>query len=90
MRPALIRLTVLAAVCATVAVAPRAVAQNPPTPRPQPAGQAIRDTLGAALSFFASFDHGFHADYRPSYRQEAADDAWKQLTGWFKKYKVLS
>jgi len=22
--------------------------------------------------------HGFHADYRPSYRKEAADDAWSQ------------
>jgi carboxymethylenebutenolidase len=34
--------------------------------------------------------HGFVADYRPSYRKEAADDGWKQMTAWFKKYKVLS
>ena len=34
--------------------------------------------------------HGFHADYRPSYRQEAADDGWKMMTAWFKKYGVLS
>ena len=34
--------------------------------------------------------HGFHADYRPSYRKETAEDAWQQLTAWFKKYKVLS
>jgi len=34
--------------------------------------------------------HGFVADYRPSYRKEAAEDAWKQMTGWFKKYGVLS
>jgi carboxymethylenebutenolidase len=34
--------------------------------------------------------HGFVADYRPSYRKEAAEDAWKQMTAWFKKYKVLS
>jgi carboxymethylenebutenolidase len=27
--------------------------------------------------------HGFHADYRPSYRQEAADDGWKRLQAWF-------
>jgi carboxymethylenebutenolidase len=33
--------------------------------------------------------HGFVADYRPSYRKEAAEDAWNQMTGWFKKYKVL-
>jgi len=34
--------------------------------------------------------HGFHADFRPSYRKEAAEDAWKQTVAWFKKYKVLS
>jgi carboxymethylenebutenolidase len=34
--------------------------------------------------------HGFVADYRPSYRKEAADDAWKQMTAWFKKYGVLT
>jgi len=30
--------------------------------------------------------HGFHADYRPSYRKEMADDGWKRLLDWFKKY----
>ena len=34
--------------------------------------------------------HGFHADYRPSYRQDAAEDAWNQMIAWFKKYKVLA
>jgi carboxymethylenebutenolidase len=34
--------------------------------------------------------HGFVADYRPSYRKDAAEDAWKQMIAWFKKYKVLS
>jgi carboxymethylenebutenolidase len=33
--------------------------------------------------------HGFHADYRPSYRKEAADDAWAQMQTWLKTYKVL-
>ncbi|MGE0822989.1 MAG: dienelactone hydrolase family protein [Candidatus Binatia bacterium] len=32
--------------------------------------------------------HGFHADYRPSYRQEQAQDGWKRLQAWFKKYGV--
>ncbi len=32
--------------------------------------------------------HAFHADYRPSYRKAAADDAWKKLTEWFKKHGV--
>ncbi len=34
--------------------------------------------------------HGFVADYRASYRKDAADDAWNRMVGWFKKYKVLS
>jgi carboxymethylenebutenolidase len=32
--------------------------------------------------------HGFHADYRPSYNQAAAEDAWKRMLEWFKKYGV--
>ncbi|WP_231594696.1 dienelactone hydrolase family protein [Synechococcus sp. CBW1107] len=28
--------------------------------------------------------HGFHADYRPSYRPETAADGWSRLQGWFK------
>jgi len=32
--------------------------------------------------------HGFHADYRPSYRKEAAEDGWKQMLAWFKRYGV--
>ena len=27
--------------------------------------------------------HGFHADYRPSYRKDAADDGWKRMLAWF-------
>jgi carboxymethylenebutenolidase len=34
--------------------------------------------------------HGFHADYRGTYRKEAAEDAWAQMTAWFKKYGVLT
>jgi carboxymethylenebutenolidase len=29
--------------------------------------------------------HGFHADYRPSYRKEQAEAGWKRLQEWFKK-----
>jgi carboxymethylenebutenolidase len=28
--------------------------------------------------------HAFHADYRPSYRKEAADDGFKRCVAWFK------
>jgi carboxymethylenebutenolidase len=34
--------------------------------------------------------HGFVADYRASFRKDAAEDAWAKMTGWFKKYGVLS
>jgi carboxymethylenebutenolidase len=27
--------------------------------------------------------HGFHADYRPSYRQADAEDGWKRALAWF-------
>ena len=32
--------------------------------------------------------HAFHADYRPSYRKEPADDGWKRALEWFKKHGV--
>ncbi len=32
--------------------------------------------------------HGFHADYRPSYRKETAEDGWKKMLAWFKRYGV--
>lgn len=30
--------------------------------------------------------HAFHADYRPTYRKEAAEDGWNRLTAWFKQH----
>jgi carboxymethylenebutenolidase len=42
------------------------------------------------IKIYPGAPHGFHADYRPSYRKEAADDAWNQMQAWFKKYKVLA
>jgi len=32
--------------------------------------------------------HGFNADYRPSYRQEQAEDGWKRLQEWFTRHGV--
>jgi len=32
--------------------------------------------------------HGFHADYRPTYRKEQAEDGDKRLQAWFKQYGV--
>jgi len=33
--------------------------------------------------------HAFHADYRPSYRREAAEDGWKRCLGWFRQHGVI-
>jgi carboxymethylenebutenolidase len=32
--------------------------------------------------------HGFNADYRPSYRKDKAEEAWKRMLEWFKKNGV--
>jgi carboxymethylenebutenolidase len=32
--------------------------------------------------------HGFNADYRPSYRPDAAKDGWTKMLAWFKQYGV--
>lgn len=32
--------------------------------------------------------HAFYADYRPNYRKEAAEDGWKRMQAWFKRYGV--
>ena len=33
--------------------------------------------------------HAFHADYRASFRKEAAEDGWKRALDWFKKHGVV-
>ena len=43
----------------------------------------------AEFKIYPGAPHGFHADYRPSYRKEAAEDAWQQMAEWFEKWGVL-
>jgi carboxymethylenebutenolidase len=55
---------------------------------------AMKAALAAAhktaeFKIYPGAPHGFHADYRASYRKEAAEDGWNQMQAWFKKYKVL-
>jgi carboxymethylenebutenolidase len=57
--------------------------------------EAMKAALEAAhktaeFKIYPDAPHGFHADYRPSYRKEAAEDAWQQMQAWFRKYRVLS
>jgi carboxymethylenebutenolidase len=44
----------------------------------------------AEFHIFDGAPHGFHADYRPSYREQQAKEAWADMVAWFKKYKVLA
>jgi carboxymethylenebutenolidase len=53
--------------------------------------EQMRQALKAAGSaseivLYPDTPHGFHADYRPSYRKEQAEDGWKKLQSWFEKH----
>jgi carboxymethylenebutenolidase len=36
------------------------------------------------IKVYPEAGHAFHADYRPSYRAEAATDGWQRMLAWFK------
>jgi carboxymethylenebutenolidase len=38
------------------------------------------------INVYPQAEHGFNADYRPSYNKEAAQDAYQKMLAWFKKY----
>ena len=52
----------------------------------------MREALMAAgktdseLIVYPGADHGFMADYRPSYNADAASKAWADILNWFGKY----
>jgi carboxymethylenebutenolidase len=53
--------------------------------------EKMRTALKAAgnpseIVVYPQAEHGFHADYRPSYNEEAAKDAFGRLVAWFKRY----
>ena len=63
----------------------------------QDTGIAVPDVQAAAAAaraagktveivVFPDAPHGFHADYRPSYRKADAEDGWARMLAWFKKY----
>jgi carboxymethylenebutenolidase len=41
------------------------------------------------IHLYPDTPHAFHADYRPTYRKEQAEDGWKRLQAWFKKHGVI-
>jgi len=55
--------------------------------------EQMRTALKAAGSpseivVYPNTPHGFHADYRASYRKEQAEDGWRRLQAWFKQHGV--
>lgn len=58
---------------------------------PQESVERMREKLKPANSksqiiVYPDTPHAFFADYRPSYRKEAAEDGWKKLQDWFKTH----
>jgi carboxymethylenebutenolidase len=52
--------------------------------------QAACKAAGKTCEFkiYPDTPHGFNADYRPSYRAEAAKDGWTRMLSWFKDHGV--
>jgi len=56
--------------------------------------EQMRSALRAAgntaseIVLYDGAPHAFYADYRPSYRKEAAEDGWKRMQAWFRKHGV--
>ncbi len=62
---------------------------------PQAAVEKLNAALKAAgkdkdsqIHVYPDAPHAFNADYRPSYRKETAEDAWKRMLAWFTKNGV--
>ena len=50
---------------------------------------ALAKAKGASeIVVFPDAPHGFLADYRPTYRKDAAEDGWKRMLAWFAKWGV--
>jgi carboxymethylenebutenolidase len=51
--------------------------------------QALKDAgKPSEIVLYDGAPHGFHADYRPSYRAEPAKDGWQRCLAWFKQNGV--
>jgi carboxymethylenebutenolidase len=56
--------------------------------------QAMREALskgsaaakGSVIDVYPGAGHAFHADYRPSYRKEAAEQSWTRMLEWFSQH----
>lgn len=60
---------------------------------PQDDVDAMKDVLAKAgsksqIHVYEGAPHAFHADYRPTYRKEPAEDGWKRLLQWLRQHGV--
>jgi carboxymethylenebutenolidase len=63
-------------------------ALNPPDLVHQAEAKAKAAHKVVDIVIYPDAPHGFHADYRPSYREADAKDAWDHAIAWFKRYGV--
>ncbi|MBM3221880.1 MAG: dienelactone hydrolase family protein [Candidatus Rokubacteria bacterium] len=65
-----------------------ALDQNPKPEDAQKFGEMVKaaGNQNVEIVVYPDAPHGFHADYRPSYRAAAAQDAWKRCDDWLKKH----
>ena len=52
------------------------------------AALAARGKKGSDIIVYARSEHGFHADYRPSYDPVAAQDGWRRMLEFFAEHGV--
>lgn len=43
---------------------------------------------GSDIIVYPDAQHGFHADYRPTYDAQAAQDGWRRMVDYFRQYGV--
>ena len=48
------------------------------------AGERNAAAKASQFVVYPGAQHAFHADYRPSYEKDAAEDGWKRCVAWFK------
>lgn len=60
-----------------------------PTDTVEKMQKALKDAnKPSEIVLYPDTPHGFHADYRPTYRKDKADDGWKRLVAWLKTHGV--
>jgi carboxymethylenebutenolidase len=50
---------------------------------------ALKESGGiSSIHVYPDAPHAFYADYRPSYRKDAAEDGWRRMQEWFRKHGI--